>query len=136
VRVRLLGSFEVEGVPARDLGSRKGRTLLRLLALADGRPVSVDRIAEVLWADEQPSRPAEQVGVLVSRLRGVLGAERITRTDAGYALAVDWLDANELRNLAAVAAKALDEAAGRPSSALAAYGRVRARLGEDLGVRL
>jgi DNA-binding SARP family transcriptional activator len=90
---RLLGSFDVERVPARDLGSRKSRTLLKVLALADHQPVSVDRIADVLWGDEQPSRPAEQVGVLVSRLRGVLGAERITRTDAGYvgsALASSW----------------------------------------------
>ena len=118
MRVRVLGSFEVEGMPARDLGSRKGRTLLKILALAEGQPVSVDRIAEVLWGDEQPSRPAEQVGVLVSRLRGVLGSERITRTDAGYALATDWLDAGELRALTAAAARALEE--GRVGAARAA----------------
>lgn len=205
----------------RDLGSRKGRTLLKMLAVATGHPVSVDRIADVLWGDDQPARPAEQVGVLVSRLRGVLGTERITRSDAGYALLADWVDVSELRSLAAVAARALadgrvgaaraaadaalglargelladedgewilphraavsatvtqvqrlavdaavaagdhgsaaavaeqalardpyDEvllrtlmaahlAAGRPASALAAYGRVRARLAEDLGV--
>lgn len=69
VRVRLLGGFQVEGMAERDLGSRKGRTLLKVLALAGGAPVSVDRIADVLWGDDQPSRPAEQVGVLVSRLR-------------------------------------------------------------------
>ena len=207
----------------RDLGSRKGRLLLKMLAVAAGQPVSVDRIADVLWGDDQPSRPAEQVGVLVSRLRGVLGAERINRTDAGYALVLDWVDVSELKSLAALAARALadgrvgaaraaadaalglargvllpdedgdwimpdrtaveatvtqvqrlaveaavaagdhggaaalaeqalahdpyDEvvlrslmtahlAAGRPASALAAYGRVRARLAEDLGVPL
>jgi DNA-binding SARP family transcriptional activator/tetratricopeptide (TPR) repeat protein len=118
VRVRVLGSFEVEGVPARDLGSRKGRTLLKVLALADHQPVSVDRIADVLWGDEQPSRPAEQVGVLVSRLRGVLGTDRITRSDAGYALASDWLDVSQLRGLTAVAARALAE--GRVGAARAA----------------
>jgi DNA-binding SARP family transcriptional activator len=74
VRVRLLGSFYVGGVPERRLGSRKGRTLLKGLALARGVPVSVDRIAEVPWGDDQPARPADQVGVLASRLRGVLGA--------------------------------------------------------------
>lgn len=114
----MLGSFEVEGVPARDLGSRKGRTLLKVLALADHQPVSVDRIADVLWGGEQPSRPAEQVGVLVSRLRGVLGADRIIRSDAGYALATDWLDVSELRELTAVAARALAE--GRVGAARAA----------------
>jgi DNA-binding SARP family transcriptional activator/tetratricopeptide (TPR) repeat protein len=221
VRIRTLGTFEVEGVSHRDLGSRKGRTLLKILAVAAGHPVSVDRIAEVLWGDDQPARPAEQVGVLVSRLRGVLGPDRISRSDAGYSLLVDWSDVTELRTLAAVATHALAEervgaaraaadaalelahgellpdedgdwimpdrtavaatvtqvhrlavdaavaagdhgaaaalaeqvlardpydevvlrtlmaahlTAGRPASALAAYGRVRARLAEDLGV--
>ncbi|MFP5319842.1 MAG: ATP-binding protein [Acidimicrobiia bacterium] len=118
MRVRVLGTFEVEGLAARDLGSRKGRTLLKVLALASGRPVSVDRIADALWADEQPARPAEQVGVLVSRLRGVVGADRIRRVDAGYALTTDWLDVDELRELAAVATRALAE--GRVGAARAA----------------
>ena len=118
MRVRLLGSFEVEGVPERRLGSRKGRTLLKILALSRGAPVSVDHIAEVLWGEDQPSRPADQVGVLVSRLRGVLGAERIARSDAGYALAADWIDVEELLGLANVSAEAL--AAGRLGAARAA----------------
>lgn len=115
MRVRALGTFEVEAVSARDLGGRKGRTLLKVLTVASGRPVSVDRIADVRWGDDQPSRPAEQVGVLVSRLRAVLGAERLTRSDAGYALATDWLDVTELRELLAVASEARAEGRlGRP----------------------
>ncbi|MGH9155693.1 MAG: BTAD domain-containing putative transcriptional regulator [Acidimicrobiales bacterium] len=120
MRVRLLGSFDVEGVPERRLGSRKGRTLLKVLALARGAPVSVDRIADVLWGDDQPARPADQVGVLASRLRGVLGAERITRSDAGYSLVADWLDVEELLDLAAVSAEALTT--GRLGAARAAAG--------------
>lgn len=131
MRVRTLGTFEVEGIPARDLGSRKGRTLLKVLALAAGQPVSVDRLADVLWGDDQPSHPTEQVGVLVSRLRGVLGAERITRSDAGYALASDWLDVRELRGLTAVAGRALVE--GRIGAARAA---ADAALGLARGVLL
>ena len=118
VRVRLLASFEVEGITDRRLGSRKGRTLLKVLALARGAPVSVDRIADVLWGDDQPSRPADQVGVLVSRLRGVLGSGRIARSDSGYALVADWLDVEELAGLAAVSGEAL--AAGRIGAARAA----------------
>ncbi|MGH9277395.1 MAG: hypothetical protein ACRD12_04720 [Acidimicrobiales bacterium] len=56
------------------------------LALAGGRPVSEDHIADVLWGDDQPVRPADQVGVLVSRLWGALGAERIARSGPAYAL--------------------------------------------------
>lgn len=109
MRVRLLGGLEVEGMTERELGSRKGRILLGILAAARGRPVSIDRLADVLWGDDQPARPVDQVGVLVSRLRGVLGQERITRSDAGYALAADWLDVVELSTLAAMAAEALDD---------------------------
>lgn len=205
------------------MGSRKARTLLKMLAINGGRPVSVDRIAEVLWGDDQPLRPSDQVGVLVSRLRGVLGPSRIVRSGSAYSLVMDWLDVSELRDLAAVAVQALAEgrigaaraaadaalglasdellpdedgewvvsgraavaatvtqvtrvavdaavaagdhgsaaalaeqalvrdpydevvlralmaahlAAGRPASALAAYGRARARISEDLGVPL
>ena len=118
--MRLLGGLAVEGIAERDLGSRKGRTLLKVLAAARGASVSVDALAEILWGDDQPSQPADQVGVLVSRLRGVLGAERIARSDAGYALVVDWLDIDDLDDLAAAAAEAL--AGGRVGAARAAAG--------------
>ena len=53
-------------------------------------------LADVLWGDDLPARPDNQVGVLVSRLRGVLGGDRLPRHDAGYALVPDWLDLREL----------------------------------------
>jgi DNA-binding SARP family transcriptional activator len=39
--------------------------------------------------------------VLVSRLRGVVGGDRLEHTDAGYRLHYDWLDADELADLVA-----------------------------------
>lgn len=107
--MRLLGGLVVEGFDERELGSRKGRTVLKALALGRGRPVPVDRLAEIVWAGEQPARPAEQLGVLVSRLRGVLGQDRLPRTDAGYALRADWLDLDELTARTEQAAGALKE---------------------------
>ncbi|HVM52699.1 MAG TPA: BTAD domain-containing putative transcriptional regulator [Acidimicrobiales bacterium] len=118
LRIRLLGALDVEGVAARDLGSRKARTLLKLLALARGAPVPADRAAEALWGDDPPAKPVDQLGVLVSRLRPVLGADRITRTDAGWSLAADWLDVAELEMRVEEAAARLR--AGRPTAALAA----------------
>ena len=118
VRVRVLGGLSVDGIAERALGSRKGRTLLKVLVLARGQPVSTDTLADVLWGDAQPSRPAEQVSVLVSRLRGVLGADRIPRTDAGYSVRVDWLDVDEVTALAAAGASALAE--GKVGAARAA----------------
>ena len=82
VRVHVLGEFEVEGFGAGQLGSRKARTLLKVLALARGKPVTVDHLIDCLWPEDEaaPSRPDEQVSVLVSRLRAVLGSERLPRT--------------------------------------------------------
>jgi DNA-binding SARP family transcriptional activator len=120
VRVRVLGELEVEGLTPHELGSRKARTLLKVLAVARGRPVAVDQLVESLWPDEEagPSRPEEQVAVLVSRLRAVLGTERLVRTDAGYALLYDWLDVAALDELASEAARRL--AAGSHALARAA----------------
>ena len=118
MRIRLLGGFSVDGISDRDLGSRKARTVLKVLAVARGAPVPVARLADVLWRDNPPARPTDQVGVLVARLRGVLGADRIVRSDAGYALRFDWLDIDELGDRVREAAQALN--AGRIGAARAA----------------
>jgi DNA-binding SARP family transcriptional activator len=118
LRIRLLGGLDVEGLEEKEIGSRKARTLVKVLALGRGAAVPADAVVEALWGDDPPARPAEQVGVLVSRLRGVLGAERLHRSDAGWALAVDWLDVVELEERVEEAAARL--AAGGPGAARAA----------------
>ncbi len=115
--VRVLGAFAVDGLDERAIGSRKARMLLKILACERGGPVSADRIAEALWADELPSKPADQISVLVSRLRSVLGG-RIPRSDAGYNLRYDWLDLDELVERSREAAARL--AAGQFGAARAA----------------
>jgi DNA-binding SARP family transcriptional activator/predicted negative regulator of RcsB-dependent stress response len=96
LRLRLLGGLVVEGLRPAEVGSRKARRLLAALAVPPRRPVRTDALLEVLWGDDLPSRPADQLGVLVSRLRGALGGEHVIRTDAGYRLASYWVDAEEL----------------------------------------
>lgn len=97
-RLRLLGKFEVEGVETSALGSRKGRTLLKRLAIDAGSPVSVDSLVDILWPDEdKPAKPAEQVSVLVSRLRRALGQDAIGFVDGAYTFSADWIDVAELR---------------------------------------
>jgi DNA-binding SARP family transcriptional activator/tetratricopeptide (TPR) repeat protein len=92
LRVRVLGGFAVEGIEERALGTRKARLLLKRLAVALGRPVASDELAAVVWGEELPANPSDQISVLVSRLRGVLGPDRLPRSDAGYCLAADWFD--------------------------------------------
>jgi hypothetical protein len=41
-----LGGLDVEGVDQRELGSRKARTLVKVLALGRGAPVSADAVVE------------------------------------------------------------------------------------------
>jgi DNA-binding winged helix-turn-helix (wHTH) protein len=129
-RVRVLGGLSVEGHTEHELGSRKGRTLLKVLALARGEPVNVDRLVDTLWARDMPARPADQVGVLVARLRAVLGTDRIGRRDGGYRLVADWLDLDELERRVEEAASAM--AGGRlgaaRASALAAVALARGGL--------
>lgn len=96
LRVHLLGGLEVEGVAALDLGSRKGRAVLRRLAAAAGAVVAEEALLDVAWPDGHPVRARDQLAVLVSRLRAVLGRDRLLRQDAGYRLVTAWLDITEL----------------------------------------
>lgn len=100
LRIRLLGDLRVEGLDPAALGSRKARTLIAALALARGRPVSVGAIVDILWPHDAPVEPEHQVAVLVSRLRRVLGQQRLQRSAAGYAAVCDWLDVAALGDLA------------------------------------
>jgi len=94
--VRVLGDFGVDGVEPQALGSRKARLALHLLALADGQAVPTGVLIDALWDRSPPARPEDQLAVLMSRLRAVLGRDRIEHRDQGYLLHRDWLDAAEL----------------------------------------
>ena len=125
LRLRLLGELQVEGCDAARLERRQLRTLLKILALGRGRPVGVDRLVDCLWGDQPPLRPADQVSVLVSRLRSVLGNDRLPRSDAGYLLLVDWLDLDALADYA-------EEADRRLASGAVAAARSAASAGLSL----
>ncbi|MDT4973576.1 MAG: hypothetical protein QOG22_3719 [Pseudonocardiales bacterium] len=93
--IRLLDGFSVVvgGTVLRDadLANRRARTLLKLLAVEHGHRVSLDRVIDVLWDDAPPRRAADNVAVLVSRLRKVLGAETVVGGRSGYTLAAEPL---------------------------------------------
>ncbi len=97
--LRVLGEFGADGVEPQALGSRKGRLALAVLALGGGQEVPSDVLIDALWEDAPPAHPEDQLAVLISRLRSVLGRDRIQHRDRGYVLRCDWLDAAELASL-------------------------------------
>lgn len=108
-----------------ELGPRKQRAVLAMLALQVDRPVSADRLAEGLWGEERPASAAKNVQLYVSRLRRLFagnGAEIVTRGH-GYELrlAGGEVDAVRVERLieAARAREALGAWRGEPLCDLA-----------------
>ncbi|MEO5710947.1 MAG: AAA family ATPase [Nocardioidaceae bacterium] len=93
VRIRLAATLAVDApdgtLSGRELGSRKARTLLALLAAERGRLVPVDRIVDVLWPDDPPADPAANVSTLVSRTRRLLGDALTSAPGRAYGLVGD-----------------------------------------------
>src|SRR5689334_8432002 len=114
--VRLAGPFTVERdgrpVAAIDVGSRKARTVLKLLAVNRTRRVTVDQLSAVLWPGRPPQRPADNVASLISRLRATFGAGVIVGDRDGYQLGGPDAVAVDLDVAAAHLAEARRRAAG------------------------
>ena len=107
---RLLGPVEVvrNGHPLR-LGGRRQRSLLALLLLEPGRPVSTDRLIDELWPEVPPPGAEGALRVYVSRLRTSLGVDQLSARPPGYALEVedDRLDVRRFERLLAEGHRAL-----------------------------
>ncbi|SCG64991.1 DNA-binding transcriptional activator of the SARP family [Micromonospora echinaurantiaca] len=99
---RVLGAVEAYAAGTSiDLGSRQQRLVLGLLLLEPGRPVTVDRLVELVWGSDPPASARGTLQALVSRLRACLRRARdatgadppdsheILRTGGGYLLRVD-----------------------------------------------
>jgi len=127
VELRLAGAFAVildgDELSGREIGSRKSRTLLKVLAASRPRLVSTEQLADVLWDGQAPAGANRNIASLVSRLRAVLGAGVIRGGRTGYRLgdAADVLvDLDAARRLCDQAERSLAQA---PAVALAAAER-------------
>lgn len=87
VSICLLGPLIVlrGGEPVQVPG-RRPRTLLALLALEAGQPVSADVLADRIWGEDLPDNPRGSLHTYVGRLRRVLGKEVVRRAAGGYIL--------------------------------------------------
>ena len=95
---------EAGGEVEVEVRGRRLAALLVRLAMAPGRPVPVDLLADAVWPDGAPADPANALQSLVSRLRRALGEPAaVEQTPAGYRLAVDaqHVDAVRFATLAA-----------------------------------
>lgn len=91
LQIRLLGDLQIlaDGHSV-DLGGAKQRLLLAMLAVARGRPVSADALAEELWGSQPSVDTVSGLQNLVSRTRRVLPTGlAIAARDPGYALEVE-----------------------------------------------
>jgi DNA-binding SARP family transcriptional activator/ABC-type transport system substrate-binding protein/streptogramin lyase len=128
VEFAVLGPVEVriEG-EAAPLGGPKQRALLALLLLNGNAVVSRDRLIDGLWGERPPSSAQRSLDTYVSRLRAVVGNERIERRTPGYLLHVEpgELDLDRFEAL-------LEE--GRAASAAGDAAAARDRLREALAL--
>ena len=91
----VLGPLEVRAHGrALDLGAPKQRALLGALLLQANRVVPRDRLVDLLWDDDPPETAHKVVQLYVSRLRKLIGRERLVTKAPGYLVAVgdDELD--------------------------------------------
>ena len=87
---RLLGPIAVHDAgQAIPLGGPKQRSVLAVLLLNANEPVSRDRLIDLVWGERPPETVQRTLDSYVSRLRSVLGAERLERGAGGYVLRVD-----------------------------------------------
>lgn len=118
---RILGPLEVVGEDGPiQLGGPKQRATLAILLLNANRVVSVDEIADGLYAGAPPATAVTQVQRQISELRKTLSADASIETQApGYILRLDAarLDLAHFEGLTHEAGRA--QARGDPSAAAA-----------------
>jgi DNA-binding SARP family transcriptional activator len=126
MEIRVLGELEVLDRGRRagpsDLGGRKPKQVLELLALARGRPVPKETLIERLWPDRPPRHPVAALENHIWVLRRHLGqgtatGEQVVLAEAGaYRLAVERVTLDLVRF-----DELLREASGKPPSDARGY---------------
>ncbi len=84
VTIGVLGPVLAGGSPVPGVRARR---LLVALVLADGRPVSADRLVDEVWGDDEPPKsPHAALHTQISRVRAVIRPAVIEAVAGGYRL--------------------------------------------------
>ncbi|ALG07057.1 AfsR/SARP family transcriptional regulator [Kibdelosporangium phytohabitans] len=100
---RLLGPFEIDADQPVSIPRRRERCLLAVLLLEQGRSVSAERLADLLWDGAPPSSAGTTLRSHVSRLRATVHSDavQILKHGPGYLVRTDpdRIDAHRFRAL-------------------------------------
>jgi predicted ATPase/DNA-binding SARP family transcriptional activator len=94
VLVRVLGPLDVEtdsaqagaGADLPALGGPRQRSVLAVLVMHAGDVVSAETLLDAVWPDSPPPTARGTLQAYVSRLRSILGPDRLQGVDGGYRL--------------------------------------------------
>lgn len=114
VEIRLLGRArvrrrehgELDEVDAAAWRTAKTFDLLRVLALAGGRPVPIDHLLDLFWPTADAGRGGTSLRTATCQIRKVLGHESVIRVGSGLALQGAWVDAQAYQEVAVLVARA------------------------------
>jgi DNA-binding SARP family transcriptional activator/tetratricopeptide (TPR) repeat protein len=119
----VLGPLQVSqnGCPV-GLGGPKQRALLAFLLLHANTVVSRDRLIDSLWGECPPPSAAESLDVYLSRLRKLVGHDRLSRQAGGYVLHVapGELDSEQFECMVTNARQAAEAGDGREAARMLA----------------
>lgn len=96
LRIKVFGGFSVEldGEPV-ELPDGHVMVLLKLLAVSDSA-VPAEVVFDVLWPEASTDLARRRIKNIVSRLRGLIGADHLIRSNEALQLASDvWVDLRE-----------------------------------------
>jgi DNA-binding SARP family transcriptional activator len=105
---RLLGPLEAaENGQLLHLGGRQQRAVLAVMLLRRNAVVPADELVDAIWGARPPPTASVIVQLYISRLRKLLGRERLLTRPAGYLLEIDssQVDVAQFETLVATAAR-------------------------------
>lgn len=101
--VRALGPLQVQpdaSAAGRDpdppsLGGPRQRAVLACLVVHAGEPVAASTVVDAVWPDGAPTTAQGSLQAYVSRLRSVLGRDRLRHVDGAYVLRLEREELDE-----------------------------------------